>query len=431
MTVTTRQAEHRRGSRPLAILLAAGALCLALQVLVYREKHDAYFHAATKEEPTWVLVDFEEQLYYPMRAFLAGRNPYGGYPEPNSLAGYAPHTLLLHLPFGLVAYPTAAVAYQTVVLLLTIAFAYAVVRFSGSQGGLAATLAVAAALLVSRPGQMNFVNGNETVQVMLGAYVALRYAQTRPLLAGAGLAVALIKPTIGVPLVIFMLLGRGDLRAVVAGSVIAAVLSGITLLVVLPEAGGVAPFIASIRAGIESFRATPETNPLTGWSRVDAIAVAAKLMGRELSPPAELAFSLGILAAGVLGVRRFLGAGGGRDSPVAMTLICLTILIFTYQQAYNVLILALPAAALFVNPDASPAPAYPVLRRLFPLLLLFPFLNYLSTYGALTRLGVAGWQWSLVTSLSGIALLIAWAVTLGGAMRPGESQTRALAGLGA
>lgn len=403
-----------RGER-WATLIAAGALCLAVGVLVYRGKHDAQ---------SWVLADFKEQVYYPERAFLEGRNPYGGYPAPNSLAGYAPHTLLIHLPLGLVDYPTAAIAYQMLVSLLTVTFAYTVLRFSGSRDGLAATLGLAAAILVSRPGQMNFINGNVTVQVLLGAYVAFHYARRRPAVAAAGLALSLIKPTIGIPLAIMMLLGRGDVKAVVLGGVIAAVLSAMAMVVILPEAGGIGPFVASVRAGVEGFRAVTETDPLGGWSRVDVIPVVAKLMGRNPPLLTEIALGLAILASGVIGVRRLLARGGSADSCLVTTIVYLTILIFSYQQAYNVLILTLPLAALVVDPDTRPVATRPIARWTLVGLLVFPFLNYLSTYGALTRLGIEGWRWTLVTSLSGLALLTAWSVTLGSTVWPSRLPAR-------
>ncbi len=420
--------RRSRGAGRLATVLAAGVFALSLAVLGYRVQHDAEIHARPKDEPSWVLIDFQEQLYYPLRAFLDGHNPYGGYPVPNSLAGYAPHTLLLHLPLGLLGYSAAATAYQAVMLVLTLVFAHLVVRFSGAPGGLAATLAVAAGLLLSRPGQMNFINGNETLQVLLGTYVALHFARQRPLLAAAGLAVALIKPTLGVPLAVLMLV-RGDVRAVLGGGALAAALSAVMLAVIVPEAGGIGPFVASVRAGITSFDATPETDPISAWSRVDAIALVTKLVGHDLAHATELVLGLLMLAAGALAIRRFLARGGRADSHLVTTLVCLTILVFTYQQAYNVLILSLPVAALIVDPEASPAPRHPALRWMLVGLLLVPFLNFLSTYSALTRLGLEGWQRTLITSLSGLALCTAWITTLGGTLLSGKRRAHVLAPL--
>ena len=97
---------------------------------------------------------------------------------------------------------------------------------------IAATLGLTALLLLSRPGHMNLLLGQVTAQVVIGAYVALRWARTRPLLAGMGLALATLKPTYGVPLALLMLFGRGDLGAVVVG----VALSGALCLVALVAA---------------------------------------------------------------------------------------------------------------------------------------------------------------------------------------------------
>jgi len=402
----------RRGGR-LPVFVAAAALALVVAVGAHRA---AILGERPGGGPSRLLVDFAEQVYYPERSFLEGSNPYRGYPVPNSLAGYAPHTLLLHLPFGLLDYGAAALAYQLFTLCMTVALAYAAVRFGGG-GGSAATLGLAAALLASRPGHLNFINGTVTVQVVLGAYVALHYASTRPVVAAAGLALSLIKPTIGVPLALLMLAGRGNVRPVILGGTVAAVLSAAVVGLILPAAGGLRLLMESVLRGVEAFSAAPETSPLSAWMRVDAIALVAKGLGRALPAPAEVAISLALLACGVLTIRRFVARGGSPDSPVVTMVICLTILVWTYQQAYSVLILALPAVALVVDSEAMSAVSPPGLRGIYLALLAFPFFNYLSTYTVLNRLGAAGWRWTVLTSLSSLTLFTAWVITLNGARR--------------
>jgi hypothetical protein len=399
----------------LARMLALAALGLAVAVFAYRVVHDLELRGLSLGAQSWALVDFAEQIYGPERSFLEGKNPYRGYPVPNSFAGYAPHTLLVHLPFGLASFDTAASAYAATVILLTVALAWVALRAAGERPTLATTAGLGALLLVSRPGQMNAINGNITAQVVLGAYAALVCAHRRTALAATGLALALMKPTIGLPLAAFLLFGRGDRRAVVLGTLAAAVASAVVVALILPPAGGVAGLVASVRHGVEAFRLARETNPVSGWMRIDALAVLGKLARRPLPAPVEAAVSLAILGAGLIGVRRFLAAGGAAEAPVVTALICLTIAVFTYQQAYGALLLVLPMLAL--ERDAPPLVGA---RRLVVVgLMAVPFANYLSTYTVLEHLGVHGWKFLVLTSANGVALVVAWTVVLVAALRAG------------
>jgi hypothetical protein len=405
-------AGHRHTGR-LRVFVAAAALTLVVAASAHRA---ALLGERPGEGSSRLLVDFAEQIYYPERSFLEGSNPYRGYPVPNSLAGYPPHTLLFHLPFGLLDYATAALAYQLFTICMTVALACAAVWFGGRSGS-AATQALAAALLASRPGHLNFINGTVTGQVILGTYVALHYARARPVVAATGVAVSLIKPTIGVPLAVQMLAGRGDVRSVILGSTVAAVLSAAVVGLILPAAGGPRLLVESVLRGVRAFSAAPESNPLSAWMRVDAIALVAKGLGRVLPAPAEVAVSLALLACGVFTIRRFVARGGSPDSPMVTMIVCLTIVVCTYQQAYGLLILALPVVALVVDSEAMSMVCPPRLRSIYLALLAFPFLNYLSSYTVLDRLGVTGWRWTLLTSLSSLALFTAWVITLSGALR--------------
>src|SRR5581483_6442938 len=306
------------------------------------------------------------------------------------------------------SFDTAASAYAATVILLTVALAWVALRAARERPTLATTAGLGALLLVSRPGQMNAINGNITAQVVLGAYAALVCAHRRTALAATGLALALMKPTIGLPLAAFLLFGRGDRRAVVLGTLAAAVASAVVVALILPPAGGVAGLVASVRHGVEAFRLARETTPVSGWMRIDALAVLGKLARRPLPAPVEAAVSLAILGAGLIGVRRFLAAGGAAEAPVVTALICLTIAVFTYQQAYGALLLVLPMLAL--ERDAPPLVGA---RRLVVVgLMAVPFANYLSTYTVLEHLGVHGWKFLVLTSANGVALVVAWTVVL-------------------
>jgi len=157
-------------------------------------------------------------------------------------------------------------------------------------------LALAAVLIASRPGHMNLLLGQVTAQVAIGAYVALRWARTRPLLAGLGLALATLKPTYGVPLAALMLFGRGDVIAVAVGTAVSVALCLLALVPLVHAAGGVVPFAASLASSAGAFSAEGTSNAWSGFARIDAVALLARVMGRVPDGWTELALGLAIVA---------------------------------------------------------------------------------------------------------------------------------------
>src|SRR4051812_20458387 len=104
-------------------LLASASFCLALGFAVARV--GLFTHAASVRltAAPWVMIDFYNTAYYPVRAFLGGHSPYDvNYPP------YAPTHLLLHLPFALLPPGPAGIAYFAFNVLLTVALANVVLR---------------------------------------------------------------------------------------------------------------------------------------------------------------------------------------------------------------------------------------------------------------------------------------------------------------
>lgn len=166
----------------------------------------------------WVMTDFYSGGYYPVRALLDGENPYDRarflelYPVADGFPPYLPVTLALHLPFGLLPRAPAAAAYFATTIALTLVLAWSALRLGGGGGreiNVAAVLLAAAIILATRPGHWNLMAGQRTLLYVLGTCAAVRFLRERPLLARLGLALAMIKPTFGVPLAILMLAAGG------------------------------------------------------------------------------------------------------------------------------------------------------------------------------------------------------------------------------
>src|SRR5262249_1267671 len=279
---------HGQGQRMTASARTLAAAVSLLVVLCLLAQHAApRVNLPGHVDPArWVLQDFRDSVYYPVVAFLDGRNPYDQaaqartYPVGQVFPPYLPLTLIAHLPFGLVSHALAAALYGTAVLALTAVLAALALGGAGVPVTAAATLGLTAALLLSRPGYMNLLLGQVTAQVAIGAYVALRWARKSPIIAGLGLAFATLKPTYGVPLAVLMLLGRGDVTAVAAGAALSAALCLGTLVPLAHAAGGVAPFVASLGGSTAAFSAEGTSNAWSSFARLDVVALAARVLGR-------------------------------------------------------------------------------------------------------------------------------------------------------
>jgi hypothetical protein len=368
---------------------------------------------------TSATVDFGETVYFPTLAFTDGVNPYDPnyrfrYGLDSRFPPYAPITLLVHLPLTFVPLEVAALIYVALSIVLTVALAYVALRFNNLKVLSAHVLLVAALILLSRPGRQNVLNGQITLEVILGTYVALYFAQRRPLLSGVGLAFALMKPTFGIPLALLML-ARRDIRAVLAGTAVAAAINIPLLLVLVKQAGGVATFFRKAFVIANGFQQDVETNAVTSSLRIDFIAFVSRFLGTPLTVAGQFTLSLLVLCMGAYAVSMAMRLERGGTRNLSATIICLTILLCTYHQAYDLLLLTLPLVALAKCrlPAALFSP-----RHRWGLLLLFAGLaaNYASAFDVLERLGLsteAGrslpsrrLEWLLLVTLNGAALAL-------------------------
>src|SRR5262249_58565463 len=91
---------------------------------------------------------------------------------------------------------------------------------------------------------------------------------------------AMLKPTYGGPLAVLMLLGRGDVAAVVIGGVVSVALSAVALLPLAHAAGGVGPFVASVGGSATAFSAESTSNAWASFARIDVVALLARALRR-------------------------------------------------------------------------------------------------------------------------------------------------------
>lgn len=412
-----------RGPRALLVapraqrIAAASAFAMAVAVLAYRAGPLLNIPGQPDGIHVW-MADFRDAIYYPVVAWLDGNNPYdaalfrGTYPVYNLFPIYSPLTLVLHLPFGLLPFVWSELAYAVATLALLLATVHLASRVVGLDRSWARSLTLAAALLLSRPGYLNVLLGQCTLQVVLGAYLALFLAARRPWLAAMGLALATIKPTYGAPLAI-LLLARGDVGVVLRGALVAGVPTLLATASLAWQAGGVGPLIATVPDNyVVTLHEDPLANALTSVIRIDLVALLTRPLGAHPGVAAEAAIALVVLGAAGIALWRLAQlpqTAAVRNLSAAVA--CLAILLCTYHQHYDLLLLIAPALAVC----GRRWPPTPGGHLLLAAMVLLPFANHLLAGRVVDALQPYPVALLAVTSLNGAALLIAFTVCLIGA----------------
>jgi hypothetical protein len=364
--------------------------------------------------------DFRDTFYYPSIALRDGRNPYdvadylAHYPVARPLPAYTPISLVVHLPFSYLPLRAAEAAYFAAGAAMLLALAWLALSGAGAPVTAARVAGLAALLVASRPGHQTLFLGQCTIVVALGTALALVQARRHPWLAGAGLALACLKPTYGLPLAVLMLFRR-DMGAFLRGALIAAGVALPGAVGVVRAAGGVWAFVDSVIRGMDAVAADPSFHEASSLIRIDATGLLGRFMEK---PPGIEGALLGVaivLATGVVLWRR---AATENDAPrpVSDGLACLAILLCVYHQSYDALLLALPATAVAM-PARGRWPAAWRLRWLMLALLLLPGVNYLATDTLVDRLAPAPWAWLLIATANGAAILAAFILWMGLALR--------------
>jgi hypothetical protein len=420
--VTALPIAERRHRVELA--LATAVLVAAIGVAVLRVSGLPEVHRVRLGAAHWAFGDFRKILYYPAAAFLAGGNPFDATPYlanyPGAevpMAPYAPVIVLAGAPFATLPLQAAEWCYFAITVALSAVLAVAAFRFDRVPAGAAAIVGVTAAVLLSRPGQWNLLQGQPTIALVLGSYAALAYRRTGALAAGIGLAVALVKPTFGVPLALLLLVRR-DRRAravVLAGVALAAVASAPALLVLAHRAGGLAALVAQVREGNAVLFARTN-NAVTNIGRIDLAALITRPVGSGFGQAAEYAIGLALLAGAALLLRQLERRGEAADAPHSATIACAAVLLGTYHQGYDLLLLTAPAIAVANRLVVGRADERPARIAVLALLALLAF-NFVTTESGVAALQPGRAAWVLVTSLNALALLAVFVLVSAAALR--------------
>lgn len=247
------------------------------------------------------LQDFRDALYFPIREFLAGGNPYDPaamfehWPVRQNFNLYQPYHLVLHLPFALPDYRIGAIAFTLASLVLLAVLGLLAARQAKLPLVLGTTV-IATLLVTSQVGKAQLYVGQVNPLIAVGAAAALMARSSHPRVAALGLAVAWLKPQFGLPLAI-LLFARGSRRVSLGGTAIAALASLPVVGLLIYRGGGVGSFLDVISANLAHASGTSHGAVDSAMAqRVDLPAVFFRVTD-WLPPAAELLALVGVLAA--------------------------------------------------------------------------------------------------------------------------------------
>jgi Glycosyltransferase family 87 len=375
----------------------------------------------------WLMDDFRIVIYCPTALLIHGGNPYDRQqflafcPVDQGMPMYLPSAFYLHALFGLLPMQASAITYMVLTILLTLVLAAASDRISDLPIRPARVLVIAALLLLSRPGQWNALLGQPTLELVLGAYVGLRFARRRPWLSGLGLAVAMYKPTFGIPLM-FLMLARGDRRAVATGIAVTAALNLPLIAILASRAGGLQPFLDGFLAGQREWEA--KVDPAHSGVTLELAALVGRLIGHRLSTGGWVLVTLVVLGvtAGIL--RRIGPPTDAARERLSNSLICIATLLAVHHHAYDLLLLTAPVVALTSH---GLPPGFLSRRWEVVLYVLYGVLaaNYLGSLSVLSQLEAHPLVWMMLASVNGAALFAIFLIYAGRTVRIREDRPSA------
>jgi hypothetical protein len=357
---------------------------------------------------SWAMIDFDTGVYYPVRAFLSGENPYDRdrflslYPVSDAFPPYAPFTLLLHLPFGLLPRAIAETLYALFTLGLMLVLAWMALRATQRNANVATVFMLAAILLLTRPGHWNLVLGQRAALLVLGTYLALFHANRAPWLSGVGITLAMLKPTWGIPLSLLML-ARGDFRPVVLGVVLTLAVNLPLLALIISRAGGVSIFVERLVSGYHNWQDVRDVSPATSSVRIDAATTVSRFVGHSLDDPSQAFLTVLVIVIAVVGVRLLKNDRTSEAHDLTIGVICTAVLLCGHHVGYDFLLLTVPMLAVVFH--GLPTSTNPWTRWLFIGLFAIPALNWVSTESVLAALQPGKGLWLAIASLNGLALI--------------------------
>jgi hypothetical protein len=364
------------------------------------------------------LTDFRDAIYYPLVALRDGVNPYAvdvyfrHYPVGQEFPLYSPVHLLLHSPLLLFSFPVARAVFWGWNLLLVLGFAAVLLRLAAHRVTVASLFGLGTVIVLADAGKFDLRSGQPTLMVVIAFLLAWRAPPRAdrgwwPAAVGViGVAVVWSKPTYALPLILFLLL-CGRVRTALRGTALAIVLSAIVLPFLVDAAGGLSPFVDSIRDAARITSESKQSKLGTGL-RIDVANTLVRITRVHYSETVGALIGLALLAAGAWLVWRLHRRDARADTDeLVIALVSILTLIGTYHVSYDYLLLFAPLILLVRRRPTCPT-AWP--RRVRPTvaaLLALPTFDVLGWSPVNRVLGKSGFEWMLHPTMYGVYVLTA------------------------
>ena len=352
------------------------------------------------------LLRFHNEVYYPVRAFITGENPF----VPEQLAAFhpdtehgtaaplpamLPSTLLIYCAFGFFQLRYAEAIFIGLSVLLTVVLsALLIKKCNETSAGIGGAFFCSALMLISLPGTETFFTCPATMMSVLGVAWALAYSQRKIWLSSIGLTLAMIQPVIGIPVAILMLL-RGNVTAIAGGLALLAITNGLAIGYIINNGG---PALTDLSywqafdysgyvAGLPALGA--DQSPLG----LDLLAGIKTWAGNHLTLDLSTILPAGALVLGGLAIwsERNAGQRTGIISRSGMLIALLAMVVFS-KSIDAMMLLWIPAVGVVVDGVRSEKSFSVGMRFLLGLLLVLPLFNYFATPFLMERLKI-GPQW--------------------------------------
>ncbi|WP_439656072.1 glycosyltransferase family 87 protein [Lentzea sp. HUAS TT2] len=354
------------------------------------------------------MQDFRDALYFPIREFLNGGNPYDPavmfehWPVRQNFNLYQPYHLVLHLPFALPEYRVGAVAFALACLVLLVGLAV-MAAGRAKLPMVAGTVVISTLLVTSQVGKAQMYVGQVNPLIAVGAAGALLLRTKSPGWASAALALAWLKPQFGLPLALLLFV-RGDRKVALMGTAVAAVASLPVAALLVVRGGGVGEFLEVVKRNLDWASSTGygAVDSMTA-QRVDLPAVFFRTTG-WLPPAAELVALCGVLAVTAVLARRLDQSKNGGEAADLLT--CLGVVVALVHQPGDVLIAVPAMTALAVVCWRRRKDSHWRWAGVATLLLLVPFAHLYFVNTAIKN--VLGARADV--TLDGAAVVAAWLV---------------------
>jgi hypothetical protein len=296
------------------------------------------------------LADFRDAVYYPVRAVLDGHNPYDTphymalYPAVGQdFPLYTPAHLLFFLPFAALSFEAA----RAVHFALSVALLFYLARLSMLWVGRREwwpTFLLAAFVIVSFPGRVVLQTGQTTALTAVGVWFAWRYRK-ETVVSGLGLAVAMFKPVIGVPVAAVFVVAR-YVKNAVAAVIITAVAVLPVLIACVIASGGIRGFVDSIGRNLDYTDQSSRMLPRTGGS-TDVVSLFARIFHVSISTTAWFLISIPVFVVVLYVLVRCRPFAQGLD---LLSLGVVGVLLVGYQPVYHGVLLVPVVCWLSLGP---------------------------------------------------------------------------------